>query len=79
MRIDQIAAFEREVIPETHIMDGAKKIVLPSISLEGVDLHIEIGKHVESRMIAVYDLHDKMVRDALIALGWTPPEESVDA
>jgi len=30
----------------------------------------------EQRRIEYIDLQDKAVRDALIALGWTPPKES---
>ena len=37
-----------------------------------IELVQQIG---EKRMIQRMELEDKMVRDALIALGWTPPNE----
>lgn len=49
--------------PETYNISYNEKLI---------ELVQQIG---EKRMIQRLELEDKMVRDALIALGWTPPNE----
>ena len=49
--------------PETYSISYNEKLI---------ELVQQIG---EKRVIQRLELEDKMVKDALIALGWTPPNE----
>lgn len=51
--------------PETYSINYNEKLI---------ELTRQIG---EKRVIQRLELEDKMVRDALIALGWIPPSETV--